>query len=361
MSGKGMRIVVAFAFVALAGSAFAATEQDVTLTVTIRSLGVSVTPGTYNFGIMNLGEYKICQDSLTVANTGNDTQDIGIRVRDEDDQDEWTLGTEAGANVYALGAHFAAGDPGGTRLTTSVQWADGVEFGGGGNDMASAATVPLGFGFDAPTGIDLPGERSGTLPRADVAGGIHPTTLALLGIGQGPIAVTPLQVARGFAALAVDGPVMRPHVARLKPRVSSVFALSPHVREAVVKGLKGVVHDPDGTAHGAFHEPPLPGERSFAGEFPGVEVAGKTGTAERSGRPPNAWFAGFAPVEEPEIAFAVVIEGGGHGGDTAAPAAARMLGAYFRLISLPRGTEGQGPSLSSAPGGFVGSRTVAEQ
>jgi len=203
------------------------------------------------------------------------------------------------------------------------------------------------FGFDAPTGIDLPGERSGTLPRADGAGGIAPTTLALLGIGQGPIAVTPLQVARGFAAIAADGPAMRPHVARLEPRVSSVFALSPHVREAVVKGLKGVVHDPDGTAYRAFHEPPLPGERSFAGEFPGVEVAGKTGTAERSGRPPNAWFAGFAPVDKPEIAFAVVIEGGGHGGDTAAPAAARMLGAYFRLISLPEGTEGPAQNFTA--------------
>ncbi|MHC4202888.1 MAG: peptidoglycan D,D-transpeptidase FtsI family protein, partial [Planctomycetota bacterium] len=204
------------------------------------------------------------------------------------------------------------------------------------------------FGFDAPTGIDLPGESSGTLPRADGPAGMRPTTLALLGIGQGPIAVTPLQVARGFAAIAADGPAMRPHVARLEPRVASVFALSPHVREAVVRGLKGVVHDEDGTAYRAFHEPPLPGERSFAGEFPGIEVAGKTGTAERSGRKPNAWFAGFAPVEKPEIAFAVVVEGGGHGGDTAAPAAARMLGAYFRLISLPEGDAAEAREAAGA-------------
>ena len=57
MSVKGICIVAALAVVAMAGSALGATEQDVTLTVTIRSLGVSVTPGTYDFGIMNVGNF----------------------------------------------------------------------------------------------------------------------------------------------------------------------------------------------------------------------------------------------------------------------------------------------------------------
>ena len=157
MSGKWIVVVLAVVLVVGSSAALAATEQDVTLTVTIRSLGVSVAPATYDFGIMDLGEYKICQDSLTVTNTGNDTEDIGIRVKDEDDQDEWTLDlgapAAAGANAYVLGAHLAAGNPGGTFLTMSVQWADGAIFAGGGNDMAAAATVPLGFRFDAPTSV----------------------------------------------------------------------------------------------------------------------------------------------------------------------------------------------------------------
>jgi len=196
------------------------------------------------------------------------------------------------------------------------------------------------FGFGAATGIDIPGEAKGILPLKDDPSMATPLTTALIGIGQGPIAATPLQIAQGFAALAANGPVLRPRVVRLAPGEEPVAAgsitLSPGTRGALVKGLVAVCHDERGTAYRAFNDPFAPGERSFAGLFPTIKVAAKTATAEHGGGEPHAWLAGFAPADAPEIAFAVILECGGHGGDTAAPAVARMLAAYFRMTSPER-------------------------
>ena len=94
--------------------------------------------------------------ALTVQNTGEVAEDIGIRIRVQDDWGEWTVGTP-GLNVYGLSTRlselmgtFAPGD----ALTTAVQWCDGAKFGGGGNDMAAAATVNQWFEFKAPTAVD---------------------------------------------------------------------------------------------------------------------------------------------------------------------------------------------------------------
>lgn len=151
--GKWFAVIVAVVLVLGVSASFAATEQDVTLTVTIRSLGVSVTPAAYGFGVMNLGDTKVSDTALVVKNEGNDAEDIGIRVKDEDDKDEWTVAAAAAANVYALGSRlaatagtFVAGD----ALTTAVQWCDGTKFGGGGNDMAGQATVNQWYQLKAP-------------------------------------------------------------------------------------------------------------------------------------------------------------------------------------------------------------------
>jgi len=193
------------------------------------------------------------------------------------------------------------------------------------------------FGFGERSGLDLPGESAGSLPEADVARGVPRTTLAQLGIGQGPITVTPLQIAQLFAAIANDGPVYRPHVMEGPPVAERVVRFSPEARAAVLEGIRGVIDEPGGTAYSAFHKPAGPGGLAFSAEFPFVRVTGKTGTAERGRRrPPHAWFAGFAPADAPEIVFAVVVEGGGHGGNVAAPVVARALAAYFRL-NPPRG------------------------
>ncbi|MHC4248851.1 MAG: peptidoglycan D,D-transpeptidase FtsI family protein [Planctomycetota bacterium] len=196
------------------------------------------------------------------------------------------------------------------------------------------------FGFGSVAGIDIPGEAKGMFPYAADPATASPQTMALVGIGQGPVAATPLQVAQGYAAIAANGPVPRPRVVRLtpgeEPQAGGFVPLSAGTREALVGGLVAVCHDERGTAFRAFNDPFAPGERSFAGTFPTVKVAAKTATAEHGGGEPHAWLAGFAPAHAPEIAFAVILEQGGHGGDTAAPAAARMLAAYFRMTTPQR-------------------------
>ena len=154
MSRKWIAVVVAVAVAAGVGGAFAATEVDVTLTVTIRSLGVSVTPSSYGFGIMNLGETKVSTSALVVKNEGNAPEDIGIRIKTQDSKGQWSAGSSAGVNTYVLSTRLAenAGSFGAADiLTTSVQWADGTKFGGGGNDMAAGATVNQWYQFAAPS------------------------------------------------------------------------------------------------------------------------------------------------------------------------------------------------------------------
>jgi penicillin-binding protein 2 len=185
------------------------------------------------------------------------------------------------------------------------------------------------LGFGAPTGIDLPAEAAGTIPDPDAAGGFSARRVAQIAIGQGPIAATPLQVAQLFAAVANDGPAYTPRVVSAPRIVSSARRISPDVRRTLVRGLVGTVHDVRGTAHEAFFSPRAGSGRAFVEEFPGLQIASKTGTAERAGGAPHSWFAGFAPADAPQVAFAVVVEGGGHGGAIAAPVAADVLAAFF--------------------------------
>mgnify|MGYP006278239421 CR=1 FL=1 len=175
------------------------------------------------------------------------------------------------------------------------------------------------FGLGQPTGIDLPFERGGNVP--------DPASLFArlnLGIGQGRLLVTPLQVARAMAALANGGRLVRPHllsrvtgpdgeVVRRGSVEAERIEIDSRTLELVRRGMHRVVSGEGGTARRA-------GLERF-------DAAGKTGTAELgSGRPNHAWFAGYAPYEDPKIAFAVVSERTpGHGGSHAAPILARAL------------------------------------
>jgi len=166
------------------------------------------------------------------------------------------------------------------------------------------------LGFGSPTGIDLPGEAAGRLPRLR-----SDAEVANFAIGQGDVRVTPLQVAVMVAAIANGGVLHRPYLVRpARPPAARHLQFPPGALEVVRRGMRDVVHGRRGTA------------RRYV-RLPGLTVAGKTGTAEVEGVPLNhAWFAGFAPYRRPRIAFAVVVEWTeGHGGDTAAPVAARIL------------------------------------
>jgi penicillin-binding protein 2 len=186
-------------------------------------------------------------------------------------------------------------------------------------DGASMARWGRAFGLGVRTGVDLPFEKAGRIPEpGSLFGRLN------LAIGQGEMLCTPLQVARMCAAFANGGRLVQPHfmervvgpggqVARqFEPRTEAV-RVSPETLRLLREGMHRTVVGRKGTAR-------------LAGLGP-FDAAGKTGTAELGGgRPNHAWFAGFAPYENPKIAFAVVSERTtGHGGSHAAPIMAKAL------------------------------------
>ena len=155
----------------------------------------------------------------------------------------------------------------------------------------------------------------------------NPPQAAQSAIGQFDVRATPLQMAMVAAGIANDGEVMKPYLvaeaqapdlsrlSRTSPEVLS-RATSPEVAEQLTAMMELVVADGSGTS----------------ARIPDVRVAGKTGTAQHAeGRAPHAWFIGFAPAEDPQVAVAVVVEDGGSlgseatGGRLAAPIARDMM------------------------------------
>jgi penicillin-binding protein 2 len=192
------------------------------------------------------------------------------------------------------------------------------------------------FNLGRRTGIDLPGEAAGILPsnewkmRTRGEPWYSGETISVA-IGQGLLAVTPVQMATLLSAVAT-GQLPRPHLVRGGRWDPVPLPVSPDTLERVREALRDVVEE--GT-----------GRRAALGP---ISVAGKTGTAQvfkhsagidadklPKDERDHAWFVGYAPAEAPEIAFAVVIEHGGHGGTTAAPVVRKVLSAYF-ADRLPR-------------------------
>jgi penicillin-binding protein 2 len=195
------------------------------------------------------------------------------------------------------------------------------------------------LGFGTPTGIPLPSEAKGRVPDPATRRRLHeanPTAFPNgdwrtgdninLAIGQGEMAVTPLQLATAYGTFANGGTVFRPRVVakvvdqkrrilrEVEPIAERKVALSPAIRDAIVAGLRGVVSG-EGTAAGAFAGFPL--NR--------LSVAGKTGTSQVAKKQDTALFVAFAPVENPQYVVAVVMEEAGFGGSVAAPVARRIL------------------------------------
>lgn len=188
-------------------------------------------------------------------------------------------------------------------------------------------------GFGSKTGIDFPTESAGISPSAayfnrKYGKGQWPRTLIVnLSIGQGEILVTPLQMACFYAAVANGGTFYRPRlVNRLvrpdggivtnQPEVLFQLPFSASTISFFVKSLAAVVADSQGTGR--------------SGRIPGVTVAGKTGTAQNPHGEEHSWFCGFAPVEDPRIAVAVIAENAGHGSTHAAPIAREIMKAFLR-------------------------------
>ncbi len=202
------------------------------------------------------------------------------------------------------------------------------------------------FGLGKATGIDLPGERAGLVPdgswkRENLNEGWYPGDTVNMGIGQGYLSTTPLQLLQITAAVANRGNIYQPTLVQKivdnrgeviqenNPAAVKELSFAQEAYEIIEEGLLEVTMTDYGTAGSVFRDFPL-------------DIAGKTGTAQLGfGGLSHAWFAAYGPVPDPEVAVVVFIERG----DTsqhAAPVAADMLAAYFDLEDEVGETEGMG-------------------
>lgn len=207
----------------------------------------------------------------------------------------------------------------------------------------------LPFGFGKRTRIDVTSERPGLIPsrawkRDNLNQAWYPGETLITGIGQGYMLSTPLQLALSTAILANRGKIVQPHMVRTINGVpitdpaplGQIELKDSNNWELTIAAMRAVVHSPKGTA------------RSMNVNLTGYDIAGKTGTAQVVGikqdesydaeklsewHKDHALFVGFAPVKEPKIAVAVLVENGGGGGSTAAPVGRIVLDAYFDSIA----------------------------
>ncbi len=203
------------------------------------------------------------------------------------------------------------------------------------------------FGFGNRTGIDLTGESSGLLPSRDWKRRArrqpwYPGETLIIGIGQGYFLTTPLQLAAATAAIANNGTFFTPHVVDyLRSRETGEINPIPPSAHVIPIALQQNWED---VRNGMLHV--VEGARGTAKRIRSDQyrIAGKTGTAqvftvaqdaeydeetlEKKLRD-HALFIAYAPVEDPQIAVAVVVENGGHGGSVAAPIAREIMDAYL--------------------------------
>lgn len=202
------------------------------------------------------------------------------------------------------------------------------------------------FGLGQPTGIELYSEKSGLIPtiswkKKTLEERWYPGENLSAAIGQGYITTTPLQMASLMAAFSKNGVRYKPHIVKsIRERLTKKWIDTPIVRlkdvnvkketfDYIRKAVSEVVMGKNGTGRRAYSKM--------------VSIAGKTGTAQVVATQPgiktedlpkklqdHAWFVAFAPVEDPKIALAILIENGGSGGKEAAPVAKKIIEAFFK-------------------------------
>jgi penicillin-binding protein 2 len=203
------------------------------------------------------------------------------------------------------------------------------------------------YGFDRPTGVGLRNEAGGRVPDQLWKERFNqnepdpqvkrerslwlPGDNVSLAVGQGDLLVTPLQLATGYAAVANGGTLFTPRLASavvepgtgldqpqpvirdLPPQPVGSTGLAPEHRQVIMDGLTGATTSSGGTARAAFQGLNAP------------TVAGKTGTAERTGKQDTSLFVGISPADQPQYVVTAVIEEGGFGASVAAPVVARII------------------------------------
>ena len=248
-----------------------------------RAIGTTLPPGS---------TFKLVTAAAAIESGNYDAESMvpgGFRYQLP--QSETTIGNYDGGNC------------GGRRitLTQALQVSCNVTFLSLANELGTEAMADQAeaFGFNSTALEDLPGQAESLYPRDMDA----PQT-AMSGIGQSSVTATPLQMAMVAAAIANDGEVMRPYVVE-EVRAPNLSVLDRTDPQSISKAISSSTADEltemmvatvaEGTASPA--------------QIPGMDVAGKTGTAQSTDdRPPYAWFVSFAPADDPQVAVAVLVQ-----------------------------------------------------
>ncbi len=192
------------------------------------------------------------------------------------------------------------------------------------------------FGLNRKLGIDIKNEKKGNVPDTAYYNRLYrsqwkPTNVISLGIGQGEILTTPLQMANSYCAIANKGYYITPHLikmivkdGKLKPNADKMSKINVPINLAyynyVTDGLENVVNN--GTARSSKIE--------------GISLCGKTGTAQNPHGEDHSIFVGFAPKDNPKIVIACIVENGGGGGGLAAPIVSLLVEKYINGSISPK-------------------------
>lgn len=187
------------------------------------------------------------------------------------------------------------------------------------------------FGLGRLNNIDIPNEVTGTIPDSTFLNRVLGENRwgigdqLSLGVGQGFLAVSPLQMSLVAAQIGNGGYKVQPHLVQAikknddsmlmtNPDKHKIDWVDPHEIGIVKDGMRRVVTD---------------GSGQYYADLDSVEVAGKTGTAQNPHGQDHGWFISFAPVDDPKIAIAVLVENGGYGSISAAPIASLLIEQYL--------------------------------
>ncbi len=302
---------------ATAATTFEALRGDVASPLLDRAVQGRYVPGSVFkivTAIAGLGSGSIRRDTVFAKQPGSEKSGLvvsGYRVRD---------GHHPFTGTTALDLVTA------TEVSCNIWYAlAGLKTGGANLD---AYARRLGFGaalpFEIPTAPSQLTNGGGPLP----GGFLDDVELANAAYGQGEVLASPLQMALVAATVANGGELMQPRL---------VTALVDRQGRATATGSRSLGRILDASANAVLVEAMTRAVEGAWGRLftegarvPGIQTAGKSGTAEIGGQgEPNSWFIGFAPADAPTVAIAVVVEKGGRGGERAAPLAGQMLRAFF--------------------------------
>jgi len=243
--------------------------------------------------------------------------------------DSFTAHCGGGANFYGHYYHCHA-THGAISLHRGIAQSCDVYFYNVGNRLGidNIAFYADKAGYGQRTGVDLPNEAEGVVPSSqwkirNFRQKWYAGETISVSIGQGAVTITPIQLAHAIGGLAMGGVWYKPHLVKGHEEPPRRWALDPANVQKVMDGMWGVVNEA--------------GSTGVRAQLPGIEVCGKTGTAQTGSPYPNGWFAAYAGKagNKPDIAVVVLVEHSREGSEVSGPIARRIIEAYYGLPQEP--------------------------